>query len=117
MNGNLIAWPKTNQTSATSAAQIPATVQIFLLRISQARIAQRRVPLIKIDIFHDLVGEIAHALCVRLLRRVSRAVDCVFELTSLRVSGGESSNEYRIRVFRELIRLGRELHRNFVISK
>src|SRR3989440_11080460 len=97
------------------AAAIPRSE--ILLGISQTRIAQWRAALIKIDIFHDLIGELAHALNVRLLGGVARGVDCAFELTSLRVGGGESSDEDRIRVFRELIRLGRELHRNFVISK
>src|SRR5947209_4537338 len=119
MNGNLIAWPKTNQTSAIKPAEIAATIprSEILLRISQTWIAQRRAPLIKIDIFHDLVGELAHTLGVRLFRGAARDVDRVFELAGLRVSGGESSNENRVRVLRDLVGLARELHRDFVISK
>src|SRR5881296_2033956 len=119
MNGNLIAWPNTNQTSAIRPTQIPETSHgsEFLSRISQVGIPQRRATLIKIDIFHDLVGELAHTLSVRLFGRASRRLDGALELAGLRVGGGERSNEDRIAFLGELIRFCRELNGDFVISE
>src|SRR6202011_1549755 len=108
--------PKTSQTSATRPAQMPATSQRseILSRISQAGIAEWSSALIKIELLLDLNGEVAHALSVGLLQCVSRRFDRFLELAGLRISGGKCSNENRIGFFGELIRFGRELHRDFV---
>src|ERR1700731_3605229 len=111
--------PKTNQTSATRPAQMPATVprSEILSRISQTGIAEWRAALIKIDILLDLNGEIVCALSVRLLRCASRGFNRVLELAGLRIGRGKCSNEDRITFLGELVRFCRELHCDFVVSQ
>src|SRR5436853_6292972 len=100
----------------TKPMQMPATSHGFLLCISQARIAEWRSALIKIEILLDLNGEIVNALVISRLRRALRNFNRLFELAGLGVSRGECSNVDRIVFFGELVRFGRELHRDLVVS-
>ena len=111
--------PKTNQTSATRPAQMPATSQRseILSRISQVGIAKWGAALIKIGFLLDLNGEITHALSVGLLQCASRCFDRFLELAGLCVSGRQCANEDRIGFFGELVRFCRELHRDLVVSQ
>src|SRR5438477_5544335 len=119
MNGNLIACPNTNQTSATRPAQMPATSprSEMLLRILQIAIPQRRAASIKIDVILDLQGETMGASSIGLFCSTTRGFNRVLELTGLRVSGRKCSNENRIALLGELIRFFRELHCDLIVSQ
>src|SRR6266705_3100331 len=98
MNGNLMVWQKTNQTSVTRPTQMPATSahSKILPRTLQVRIAQRRATLIKIDVHLDPIGETAFAQIACKLQCASRGLDRFLKLSGFGVCCGQCSNKDRV---------------------
>src|SRR5215813_11785059 len=117
MNGNLIVCPNTNQTSATSAAQTPAILHVFLLCISQSRIAERQMTAVKISFFLNQAGKGLLTLSVRKVRRDLPSFDSVLKPTRFRIGRGEGPDEERIISICDLVQSGREFNRLCAISE
>src|SRR2546423_10499499 len=97
--------------------QMATTVHLSLLRIANSRIAKRRVFAIEIDLAFNVRSQTALALRMSETGGGLRRFDRFIEFAGFSVSGGERSNEKRIRLIRNAVEPEREFYRGRAISK